>query len=181
MGGGGQRHAPAASLPRKTRYPLYRRQGGPQGRSVWVRKTSPPTGIRSPDRPARSESLYRLTYPCLQLHHVTHRYFKVFSESIKIATLIHSTHLYYYRPTTFILFYFGGKRFTRVWIRSTLTLLHTISQVSHRRHVCKHWLQNKLLIHIVHRLYTFTICYQIPHAWPPWFTGYKLARPLCCS
>ena len=24
---------------------------------------SPPTGIRSPDRPARSESLYRLNYP----------------------------------------------------------------------------------------------------------------------
>ena len=23
-----------------------------------------PTGIRSPDRPARSESLYRLRYPC---------------------------------------------------------------------------------------------------------------------
>jgi hypothetical protein len=24
---------------------------------------SPPTGIRSPDRPGRSESLYRLSYP----------------------------------------------------------------------------------------------------------------------
>ena len=30
---GVQRHAPAASTPRKTRYPLYRRPGGPQGRS----------------------------------------------------------------------------------------------------------------------------------------------------
>jgi hypothetical protein len=28
-----------------------------------VRKISPPTGIRSPDRPARSQSLYRLSYP----------------------------------------------------------------------------------------------------------------------
>ena len=28
-----------------------------------MRKISPPTGIRSPDRPARSESLYRLSYP----------------------------------------------------------------------------------------------------------------------
>ena len=28
-----------------------------------MRKFSPPTGIRSPDRPARSESLYRLSYP----------------------------------------------------------------------------------------------------------------------
>ena len=40
--------------PAKTRYPLYRRLGGPQGRSGQVRKISPPTGNRSPDRPARS-------------------------------------------------------------------------------------------------------------------------------
>ena len=26
-------------------------------------KISPPTGVRSPDRPARSQSLYRLSYP----------------------------------------------------------------------------------------------------------------------
>ena len=49
--------------PRKTRYPLYRRLGGPQGRSGQVRKISPPTRIRSPDRPARSQSLYWLSYP----------------------------------------------------------------------------------------------------------------------
>ena len=33
--------------------PLYRRLGGPHGRSGRVRKISPPTGIRSPDPPAR--------------------------------------------------------------------------------------------------------------------------------
>jgi hypothetical protein len=33
MGVGGQRHAPAALPPGMTRYPLYRRLGGPQGRS----------------------------------------------------------------------------------------------------------------------------------------------------
>ena len=60
---GGQRHAPAALLPGKTQFPLYRRLGGPQGRSGRVRKISPPpTGIQSPDRPARSQSLYRLSY-----------------------------------------------------------------------------------------------------------------------
>jgi hypothetical protein len=48
MEGGGQRHAPG-----KTRYPLYRRLGGPQGRS----------GFDPRDRPARSESLYRLSCP----------------------------------------------------------------------------------------------------------------------
>jgi len=37
----GQSHAPAALPPEKTRYALYRRLGGPQGRSGWVRKISP--------------------------------------------------------------------------------------------------------------------------------------------
>jgi hypothetical protein len=65
MGMGGQRHAAAAAAlpPEKTRYPLYSRLGGPQGRSGQVGKISPHTGIRSPDRPYRSESLYRLRYP----------------------------------------------------------------------------------------------------------------------
>ena len=45
MGLGGQRHAPAALLPGKTRYPLRRRLGGPQGRSARVRKISPPPGF----------------------------------------------------------------------------------------------------------------------------------------
>ena len=60
---GGQNNATAALIPGNTRYPSYMRLGGPQGRSSRVRKISPPTGIRSPDRPARSESLYRLSYP----------------------------------------------------------------------------------------------------------------------
>jgi hypothetical protein len=47
-----------SSPPGKTRYPLYRSLGGPQGRSGQVRKISPSTGIRSPDRPACSQSLY---------------------------------------------------------------------------------------------------------------------------
>jgi hypothetical protein len=50
MGVGGQLHASAALPPVKTRYPLYRRLGGP----VWTgAENLAPTGIRSPDRPAR--------------------------------------------------------------------------------------------------------------------------------
>jgi hypothetical protein len=45
MGVGGQRHNPAALPPEKTRYPLYRRLCGPQGRSGRVRKISPPPGF----------------------------------------------------------------------------------------------------------------------------------------
>ena len=42
MGGWvGQRYAPAALPAGKTRYPFYRRLGGPQGRSGRVRKISP--------------------------------------------------------------------------------------------------------------------------------------------
>ena len=41
----GQRHVPDALPPGKTRYPLYRRLGGPQARSGWVRKISPPPGF----------------------------------------------------------------------------------------------------------------------------------------
>jgi hypothetical protein len=41
-----QRHVTVAlPLEKKTRYPLYRRLGGPQGRSGWSRKISPPPGF----------------------------------------------------------------------------------------------------------------------------------------
>jgi hypothetical protein len=64
----GDQHQAAASLPPgKTRYPLCWRLGGSQERSGRIRKISPPTGILSPDGPARSESLYRLSYPGPQL------------------------------------------------------------------------------------------------------------------
>jgi hypothetical protein len=45
MGVSGQLHAPAALPPGKTRNSLYRRLGGPQGRSGRGRKISPPPGF----------------------------------------------------------------------------------------------------------------------------------------
>jgi hypothetical protein len=53
---GGWSTRPSRFTPGKeTWYPLYRRLGGP----VWTAAENlDPTGIRSPDRPARSESLY---------------------------------------------------------------------------------------------------------------------------
>jgi hypothetical protein len=42
---GCQRHAPGALPQGMTRYPIYRRLGGPQGRSGRVRKISPPPGF----------------------------------------------------------------------------------------------------------------------------------------
>jgi hypothetical protein len=45
LGVSGERHGPAALPPGKTRCPLHRRLGGPQGRSGRVRKISRPPGF----------------------------------------------------------------------------------------------------------------------------------------
>ena len=42
--------------------PIVQEAGWAPG-PVWAGKISCPTGIQSPDRPARSQSLYRLSYP----------------------------------------------------------------------------------------------------------------------
>jgi hypothetical protein len=63
MGVGGQRHAPAAFTPGKDPVPIVQEAGWAPG-PVWIgAENLAPTGIRSPDLPARSESLYRLRYP----------------------------------------------------------------------------------------------------------------------
>ena len=59
---GGQHHPPAALPPGRTRYPLYRVLGGPQGRSGRGRKISLPPGFDPRTFQFRSESLYRLSY-----------------------------------------------------------------------------------------------------------------------
>jgi len=54
---------PSRFTPRITLYPLYRRLGG-SPEPFWMgAENLALTEIRSPDRPARSESLYRLSYP----------------------------------------------------------------------------------------------------------------------
>ena len=63
MGVGGQRRSPTVVLPRKTRYPLYRRLGGPGGRSGRVQKWTQPAGFRTPDPPSHCKSLRQLCYP----------------------------------------------------------------------------------------------------------------------
>ena len=60
---GGQRHVPAALRPEMILYPFERRLGGPQGRSGWERKISPPIAIRTPDRRIRSNIPITLSRP----------------------------------------------------------------------------------------------------------------------
>jgi hypothetical protein len=63
MGVGGQRHALAAFTPGKDPVPIVQESGWVPG-PVWIgAENLAPNGIRSPDLPARSESLYRLSYP----------------------------------------------------------------------------------------------------------------------
>ena len=61
----GQRHAPAVLYPRERPVPVVQEAEWAPG-PVWTGGKSSPTGIRSPDRPARSQSLYRLSY---RAHH----------------------------------------------------------------------------------------------------------------
>jgi hypothetical protein len=74
----GQQYAPGRTLPPgKTRYPFYRRLVGPPG-TIWTGAENVASiGIRSPDRPARSQSLYRLIYPA---HHCAQYYMEILLE-----------------------------------------------------------------------------------------------------
>jgi hypothetical protein len=66
--GEGSASRPGRSLPPgKTRYLLYRRLGGPQGRSGRAENLAP-TWIRSPDRPARSSVAIPTELPGPLLH-----------------------------------------------------------------------------------------------------------------
>ena len=59
----GQRHAPAALYPGKVPVPIVQEAGWVPG-PVWTGEENLAlTGIRSPDRQARRQSLYRLSYP----------------------------------------------------------------------------------------------------------------------
>ena len=63
MGVGGQRHTPAALPPGKDPVPTVQEVGWAPG-PVWTGvENLAPTGIRSPDRPARSESLTDYVIP----------------------------------------------------------------------------------------------------------------------
>ena len=60
---GGQRHAPAALPPGKDPTPIVQEAGWASGPVFNGSENLALTGIRSPGRPSRSESLYRLSYP----------------------------------------------------------------------------------------------------------------------
>ena len=71
----GQQHAPAALYPKKDRVP-YLKEGGWTPGPVWTGGKSRPHRDSIPDRPARSQPLYRLSYPV----HITTLVFSVLYE-----------------------------------------------------------------------------------------------------
>jgi len=79
---GGQRHAPAALPPGKTRYLLYRRLSGPQGRSDWCRKSRPQRdSIPRPSSPYWDARQTELSRPIIRMGRSIHvRVYNVFGK-----------------------------------------------------------------------------------------------------
>jgi len=67
MGVGGQPHALATSIPGKDPVPILQEAGWALG-PVWTGGKSRLHRDSIPDRPARSQSLYRLSYPAHKTH-----------------------------------------------------------------------------------------------------------------
>ena len=95
---GGQPHAPAASTPGKDQVPTVQEAGWTPG-PVWTgAENLASTGIRSPDRPARSQSLYRLRYPAhtnnVRLQYEVYIYIYIYIQYIYIYTHTHTHNIY---------------------------------------------------------------------------------------
>ena len=129
-GGEGSASRPSRSLPPgKTRYPLYRKLGWPQGRSGQVRKISPLTGIRSLDRPALSQSLYRLRYP--GTFYMVPKNFVMFNLTDGVALNLFKGDVAAGFPRGLCLFYFQmSRRGTRCVIRCEDTPEKLLSLIS---------------------------------------------------
>ena len=93
MGVGGQRHTLAAFTLGKDPVPIVQ-EAGWASEQVWIDvENLTPTRIRSPDCPARSESLYRLSYPGSGLPNKTnetHKY-RILSKLLHLHVSVYMT------------------------------------------------------------------------------------------
>jgi len=124
--GGWSAACPGRTLPPgKTGYPFYRRLGGPQGRSGRAENLVP-TGIRSPDRPARSSVAiptelpgpHPPTHPPTQTHTHTHAHTRAHTH----------THIY---KLTYIWHYCCKVTNKCTIISQNITILHVPTLLCH--------------------------------------------------
>jgi len=79
-GVGGQRHAPAALPPGKTRYPLYRRLGGSQGQSDRCGKSRPHwDSIPGPSSPQRVAIPTELSRPMKRIKYTIYFFYLLYA------------------------------------------------------------------------------------------------------
>ena len=93
-----QRNSPAALRPGNTQYPMVQEVGWDPGPVRADAEDLARTGIRSQGRPARSKSLYRLSYPgpqsCLQrLENIQRNLTTVYTWLLEIFTCNVSVHV----------------------------------------------------------------------------------------
>jgi len=117
--------------PGKTRYPFYRRLGGPPG-PLWTGGKSRPNRDSIPDRPARSQSLYRLSYPVHVLIVLYFIKYSIFPYSNIINLLQVMLYCLYHFGMTKVCKHFCDLSPCRSWltheVNSSLRLLETRQQ-----------------------------------------------------
>jgi hypothetical protein len=77
---------PGRFTPGKDPVPIVQESGWASGQVWTCAKNLAPTGIRSPDRPARRQSLYRLSYPGPRLHVTNMLFLSDFTETSIFST-----------------------------------------------------------------------------------------------
>jgi len=95
-------------------------------------KSRPPTGIRSPDRPARSQSVYRLSY---LLARGTRTYTKLISigQFVSSLTSLNNSDHILYRKANFTLFRKG--KIPCVVSSMARSAAHIVCVVCHSKHI----------------------------------------------
>ena len=122
----GQRHAPAALYPGKDLVPIVQEAGWAPG-PVWTdAENIATTGIRSPDRPACSQSLYRLTYTAF----VTKAYrVMLCGKAVKVYAQYHilrTTHCVDKRQSSLISQPLVSTQYTVITVHSNHSKQHTL-------------------------------------------------------
>ena len=101
--------------------PLFTSGKDPHFTGGWVGARAEnlvPTGIRSPDRPARSQSPYRLRYPAHKCVENISKFYAIYSRSILLHFIVNHTYI------------IGCDQLFWLWIRNHIESLFTLKGTS---------------------------------------------------